>query len=240
MVYFESAPRTYFDQIIKEMNDQGFKRLACMRMDSKRHRYHVPTLFSQHTRLFFNAPGKAMIVMLELVEHFGKWDGKKWDDAYRQVYWNGFICHYIDLSRAIQDHYINFLKAKYGEDYHRHDRDDALEDMFGISDLLDTTHFFWHGVASLDGVIYDQFQPKEAGYSLIEPRVLAAQFGAMRQKLDIFLGEKFPELQTTDFAPLYCFPESEFEFWRNFPQRQLRLLAHRIWGSQIYPSRKSA
>ncbi len=233
-VGYKTAPREYFQAVIEAAKKQGLDLLAWVTMNSDRYKYHVDCFrFVQESRMFFQAPGKAFIVMLELTEQFGirNWSaasehGEVWDEGYYKVYWSGFVTFAFDQTAMFRDLWEKAPEV---------DRWENLDSIGFSTDEFFQDLFRWGGGSRMDSVWHDDFEQVHgicSGWTeVMGPEEVVRVPGEMLEKLEPFLYGRFRDLQVTSFAPHYTFPGHEADFWNKFPVDRLKKVAGRVWGS---------
>lgn len=233
-VGYKTAPREYFQAVIEAAKKQGLDLLAWVTMNSSRYIYHVDCYrFVQESRMFFQVPGKAFIVMLNLHEQFGirEWTarsehGEVWDEDYYKTYWSGFVTFGHDRAATFRDLWEKAYEADRWEnsDSVEFTTDEFFQDLFrwggGYRSYSDWTDKF----EQVHNICSDWTE-------LMGPEEVVRVPGKMFKRLEPFLFVRFRDLQVTDFAPHYTFPGHEADFWDKFPVGRLKKVAGRIWGS---------
>lgn len=214
---YQTASREYFDSVIKAMEHEGFELLAWVTMNSGKNRYHVNLFkFAQESRLFFHAPNKSILVMLELIEHFGldrsfydQKEGKdKWIEDYYEGYWRGDIIFAHNRGKMRRE-YHNKIHQETGE------WPEFEEQPFRIEDFFENSPFYRHGGGGDGHTWHISFKPNsiwEKQSELPKADDITLPFGKMLRALEGYLYPKFREMQVTGFAPYYTFPDQEEDF----------------------------
>ncbi|MDD5731318.1 MAG: hypothetical protein PHU42_00240 [Patescibacteria group bacterium] len=230
MAPYKTAEKAYFQRLMDEMIRKGFRYMAWVTMNSKTSHYHVDMFrFAQESRLFFNVPGKAFIVMLALTEQFGNGpdENGRWDENYKHCYWNGFI----EYSYNRQSWCEAEIEWRLAHGQMISDDPRSIEEE--VSKCLDPEVFRWGSACGHNCYFEQVVQPNGNSKDLLDAKTMTSSFGKMLAVLTPHLHSRFKELQVTSYAPHYTFPGQEKKFWSMFPLCRLERVADRVWGSDF-------
>lgn len=215
-------PRSeYFQPIFQSMKEGGYSLLSWVTMNSVSCRYHVKLYGeSQHSRLFFNAHRRALVVMFEYTQHEGLRTGERqainWN--YIQGYWSIKIWYHFNAKRHLEEWSRLTSHARSegsvsiypGFDISKYYAPSACDD----SEINPHFEHMGSGFSSLE---FDQSQESiQPPHDLLDTRELTFPTVQLLRDIGPYLHQTFRQLDVSAFPPVYCFPDSAEVFWSGF------------------------
>ncbi len=216
-------PKKYFQSIIEAMKASGFDFMAWITMNSHKNQYHVDSLFTQESYLFFSGPN-ALIVQLIFHEHFDDSIIREYcsiEDGISRKYWSIKVYYSWSHSKWIED------ENNWSDPYH-----ELIEFPYTkILEFFTSDELFRSSGGSSEGrCICDEFEQTGITSAPMDAETLVAPLKQLLELIDPYLYKKFKSLQVTGFAPHYTFPGQETDFWGKFPLKRLCRKVDRVWG----------
>jgi len=222
----------YLQEVVDSMcRGHGFEFLSKVVMSTDMCKYHLHAFAeAKHTRLFFCAPKKSLVVMLEFVEHCGSvdWDFEK--ECALSVDTNFYECQW----RANVWLAYDFLK--WYEKEILQSRNMMTDHTNPVVSWLYSPSMFTCTSTSSDGnTIEVQLAqaPRTDKTQALEPAQVTEKFGLLLKELGSSLYRRFRTLQVTNFPPAFVFPGCEALFWKMFVVERLKNIASRIYGGKF-------
>lgn len=214
----------FYQPVIDRLESYGLKFMAWVTVNNKMVPFHVPALAAQDSRLFFQLPGKSMILMLGYLEqYFSEELPSATEEGLRyRGYWHGEV-------------WISYDNIEMRFDLLDQARKEKGHDNVDYSDIeIPSIRTYLNG-----GINFLAFCGSGCGCTFEEDCNEFDIFEAIKafswiiKEYGPYMEKRFDELNVTGFAPYYAFPNCEKLFWNNFPHKRLRSkVAGDIFGNK--------
>lgn len=227
----------YLQSVVDSMcRDHGFEFLSKVVMSTDMYKYHIHAFAeAKHTRIFFCAPKKSLVVMLEFVEHCGSVD---WDfenkcalsinPSFYECQWRANVWLVYDYLKWYENEILQSRNMMT-------DHDNPV-----VAWLYNPSMFTCVGSSSDGSTIEVQLAqvPRKDKTQALEPAQVTEKFGLLLKVLGSSLYRRFRSLQVTNFPPAYAFPGCEVLFWKLFAVARLKNIAKQIYGGKFEVSKE--
>ena len=231
----------YFEYLIQAMLGLGYGLLAKVqiRADELMYGYHVPVISARETRLFFERPGKALI----LQANFSEANGICGEEGYSystsgNLYAN---CNEWETGQENYEAWVESKIAELAESIGREAAEERWWEMdgwpeapYGVGRRVDGGGGDWTVNADFGHMFQYDWNWHGEFLSELTTTEVASKLHGLCEPTFLLLAKQFTELQVTSFPPHNSLLGSERPFWGKFPFGRLKAkVKGRIWGSDF-------